>query len=152
MKHITSLTVCLSFVLPAMQQCRAQSDSTVTALVQQLSSRRFIDREQATIELIDFGTDVIDPLLQQLDQQNFEGITRTLHILSELTLSDKQGFRANGIPRQSLEKLATSSNNRVARQAVSALDRINLIREGDAIRGLTKLGARYDHPHELRGW
>lgn len=144
MKHVSGLAVCLSLALPAMQQCKAQSDSTVTALVKQLSSRRFIDREQATLELIDFGTDVINPLLQQLDEQNFEGITRTLHILSELTLSDKQGFRANGIPRQSLEKLAISSNNRVARQAVSALDRINQIREGDAIRGLTKLGARYN--------
>ena len=110
--------------------------------VKQLSSRRFIDREQAMLNLIDHGTAVIPEIVKQLEQQNFEGITRSLHILSELTLSDKQGFRANGVPRQSLETLANSNHLRIARQAASALDRINIVREADAIRGLTKLGAR----------
>tara|TARA_B100000945_G_scaffold23023_1_gene16325 strand:- start:501 stop:1835 length:1335 start_codon:yes stop_codon:yes gene_type:complete len=136
------LSLCMSFV--GLGHCDAQSDTSVKELVKQLSSRRFIDREQATLELIELGTDVIPGVLQQLNEQNFEGITRSLHILSELTLSNKQGFKANGIPRQSLEKLANSTNNRIARQADSALDRINTIREGDAIRGLTKLGARYN--------
>ena len=119
--------------------------------VRQLSSRRFIDREQAMLNLIDHGTAVIPEIVKQLEQQNFEGITRSLHILTELTLSDKQGFRANGVPRQSLETLANSNHLRIARQAASALDRINIVREADAIRGLTKLGARYNRVYTRVG-
>ena len=119
--------------------------------VKQLSSRRFIDREQAMLNLIDHGTAVIPEIVKQLEQQNFEGITRSLHILSELTLSDKQGFRANSVPRQSLETLANSNHLRIARQAASALDRINIVREADAIRGLTKLGARYNRVYTRVG-
>jgi len=144
MKLTLGLILNLCIFLTGVGIAKAQSDTSVDVLVKQLSSRRFIDREQATLSLIDQGTNVIPLLLKQLEDQSFEGITRSLHILSELTLSDKQGFKANGIPRQSLEKLANSQNNRIARQATSSLDRINIIRESDAIRGLTKLGARYN--------
>ena len=144
MKLTLGLTLGLCIFLTGEGISKAQSDTSVDQLVKQLSSRRFIDRERATLILIDQGTNVIPLLLKQLEEQSFEGMTRSLHILSELTLSDKQGFKANGIPRQSLEKLANSQNNRIARQATSSLDRINAIREGDAIRGLTKLGARYN--------
>ncbi|MEC9095590.1 MAG: PDZ domain-containing protein [Planctomycetota bacterium] len=148
---IRSLTLSLLLFFVGFEHCVAQSETSVNGLVKQLSNRRFIDREQATLDLIDRGTEIIPDLLEQLEEQNFEGITRSLHILSELTLSNKQGFKANGIPRQSLEKLASSANNRVARQAASALDRINAIREGDAIRGLTKLGARYNRIYTRMG-
>ena len=144
MKLTLGLPLGLCIFLTGEGISKAQSDTSVDQLVKQLSSRRFIDRERATLILIDQGTNVIPLLLKQLEEQSFEGMTRSLHILSELTLSDKQGFKANGIPRQSLEKLANSQNNRIARQATSSLDRINAIREGDAIRGLTKLGARYN--------
>ena len=143
MKLTLGLILNLCIFLTGVGISKAQSDTSVDMLVKQLSSRRFIDREQATLGLIDQGTNVIPVLLKQLEEQSFEGITRSLHILSELALSDKQGFKANGIPRQSLEKLANSPNNRIARQATSSLDRINVIRESDAIRGLPKLGARY---------
>ena len=145
-----ALAVCFQIDLPVYGQAQ-QPGSSVAELTKQLSSRKFIHREQATLDLIDRGTEVIPVLVSQLDQQNFEGVTRSLHILSELTLSDKQGFRANGVPRQSLEKLASSENPRIARQAASALDRINLVREGDAIRGLTKLGARYNRVYTRIG-
>ncbi len=135
-----SISLCLLLLGCGLVNAQTSAPS-LEALTKQLSSRRFVEREQAMLDLIDQGIDVIPALLEQIEKQNLEGITRSLYVLSELALSDQQGFRADSIPRQSMEKLATSPNKRIARQAASALNRINLVRENDAIIGLKALGA-----------
>ncbi|MEC7565895.1 MAG: PDZ domain-containing protein [Planctomycetota bacterium] len=125
-----ALVVAQSTPMPDMEQ-----------LVQQLSARKFIQRETATLELIDRGLTVIPVIESNLANQNYEGIARSIHVLVQLSLQDKnQRFGSSNTARLALEKLAQSSNNRLARRADNALTRINEIREEEALARFRKLG------------
>ena len=91
-----------------------------------LSSKTFFDREQATLNLIDQGTSVIDPLVASIPMQNYEGTSRVMFILRQLAL------KATGenieIAREALEQLAESESRRISRRASTVLDELNEIR------------------------
>ena len=70
MKLTLGLILNLCIFLTGVGIAKTQSDTSVDVLVKQLSSRRFIDREQATLSLIDQGTNVIPLLLKQLEDQS----------------------------------------------------------------------------------
>ena len=103
-----------------------------------LSSKTFFDREQATLNLIDEGTSVIDPLVASIPMQNYEGTSRVMFILRQLAL------KATGenieIAREALEQLAESESRRISRRASTVLDELNEIRQGEAVKQIVALG------------
>ena len=126
------LSIKTAFVLMGLLAPLVSADETISVqqLIDDLSPRKFIQRETATLELIDRGTSVIPLLEKNISQQNYEGLTRSIHVLVQLSLQVKTArFGPSNGAKQTLDLLAQSTDNRIARRAATALTRINKIRE-----------------------
>ncbi|MBT4011965.1 MAG: PDZ domain-containing protein [Planctomycetaceae bacterium] len=135
---ITAAFMLVSFFAPPVS---ADDSTTVQQLINALSARKFIQRETATLELIDRGTSIIPLLEKNIPQQNYEGITRSIHVLVQLSLQVKTAqFGSGNGAKQALDVLAQSTDNRIARRAATALTRLNKIREEEALAEFRKLG------------
>lgn len=137
------LSIKTAFVLMGLLAPLVSADETISVqqLIDDLSSRKFIQRETATLELIDRGTSVIPLLEKNISQQNYEGLTRSIHVLVQLSLQVKTArFGPSNGAKQTLDLLAQSTDNRIARRAATALTRINKIREEEALTEFRKLG------------
>lgn len=119
----------------------ADDPTSLQQLIDDLSARKFIQRETATLELIDRGISVIPLLQQNIPKQNYEGLTRSIHVLVQLSLQVKTArFGSSNGAKQTLDLLAQSTDNRIARRASTALTQINKIREEEALAEFRKLG------------
>jgi hypothetical protein len=139
----TILSITTAFMLAGLLAPSVSADgpTSVQQLIDQLSARKFIQRETATLELIDRGTSVIPLLEKNIPKQNYEGITRSIHVLVQLSLQVKTAqFGPSNAAKQALDELAQSTDNRIARRSATALTRINKIREAEALAEFRKLG------------
>ncbi len=119
----------------------ADDPTSLQQLIDDLSARKFIQRETATLELIDRGISVIPLLQQNIPKQNYEGLTRSIHVLVQLSLQVKTArFGSSNGAKQTLDLLAQSTDNRIARRASTALTQINKVREEEALAEFRKLG------------
>jgi len=140
-RAILSITTSLMLVGLLAPLVFADDPTSTQQLIDQLSARKFIQRETATLELIDRGTSVIPLLEKNIPKQNYEGLTRSIHILVQLSLQVKTArFGPSNGAKQTLDVLAQSTDNRIARRAATALTRINKIREEEALAEFRKLG------------
>lgn len=138
---------CIRFGLVLALVCTSHSSfaqdennsESVNKWLSDLSSKTFFDREQATLNLIDGGPQVINALVDSIPRQNYEGTSRVMFILRQLAL------KATGEDieqaRAALEQLATNESRRISRRAATVLDELNEIRQGEAVKRIVALGA-----------
>jgi len=120
-RAILSITTALMLVGLLAPLVFADDPTSTQQLIDQLSARKFIQRETATLALIDRGTSVIPLLEKNIPKQNYEGLTRSIHILVQLSLQVKTArFGPNNGAKQTLDVLAQSTDNRIARRAATA--------------------------------
>lgn len=113
----------------------------VAAWVRELDADEFAKRELATMGLIQAGEPAIAGIAAlDLPSQNLEVVTRGLHVLQELALSDDRAVE--DAAREVLEKLAQSTNFTAARRASGTLATLNQLRQGRAMEELQKLGVK----------
>ncbi len=111
----------------------------VTTWVRDLDADVFAKREQATDGLIEAGLPAVKGLAKlDLARQNLEVVTRGLHVLQELALSDDR--ETEDAARDVLESLSSSTNLAASRRASATLATLNSLRQGRAIEELQKLG------------
>jgi hypothetical protein len=116
------------------------SRDQVQAWVRALDADQFLAREDATEQLAKSGKMAVDVLAAaDLPAQNLEVVSRAMHVLQELALSED--LATEHAARTVLEKLADSPNSSAAYRAKHTLAALNQLRQGRAIAALEKLGA-----------
>ena len=117
--------------------------SELLGLVKQLDSSRFLDRESATIALIEQGNGVVPVLLEVLPQLSAEGRFRSLIVLEHLS-SDRRRD-AQRAARAAIEELAKADNSSLAQAAELSLHRINRWRAEKTLEDLAAEGATVEY-------
>lgn len=108
--------------------------------IKDLDSDRFIEREEATLKLMDAGQIAVKPLSTALPDSSLESVTRGIYVLRELALApDVQTADAS---RGVLEKFAALEGTSLARLSTRTLDALDEIRQQRAISFLEAKGAR----------
>jgi len=107
-----------------------------------LDSDSFVTREFATENLPRAGVDCIDPLLEALPKSSLEVMTRGIHVLREVALSDD--LDTENAARAALEQVARSRHKTLSGRASSTLAGLDTIRHNRAIKQLQKLGANFN--------
>lgn len=108
--------------------------------VQQLDSDQFVEREIATMRLIEAGGSVVQPLVSALEGESLEVTTRGIYVLRELALSND--LNVQDAAQTALEQVAQSESGPAARRAADTLNALAGIRQERAIGELRALGAR----------
>jgi hypothetical protein len=107
-----------------------------------LDADGFVVREMATEKLIRAGMAAVGPVAAAAPSGNLEVLTRGIHILKELALS--QDGPTEEAARRALEDLAAPGVTAAARRAGAALASLDDIRQDRAIAELSRLGAKIE--------
>lgn len=78
---------------------QAASGVDVAALVRQLDSNRYLEREQATLALVEAGNTALDPLLAAANSQRPEAADRAVWVLRKLSNSSDRGAALAALDR-----------------------------------------------------
>ena len=110
--------------------------------INDLDSSSFVTREFATENLPRAGVDCIDPLVDALPKSSLEVMTRGIHVLREVALSDD--LATENAARAALEQVARSRHKTLSGRASSTLAGLDTIRQKRATAQLQKLGAKFN--------
>ncbi len=127
---------------PTTEEARGPQPSAqqIEQWVRDLNSNRFIDREFATQELTRAGMPAIGPILKAIPKGNVEVLTRAVHVLREIAVSEDEQVSLAG--QHALEQVAASSRKTASRRALAALDKLGTYRQGRAIDSLRAAGVK----------
>jgi hypothetical protein len=95
------------------------SPAEIRQLVEQLDANRFVDREAAGKQLEDIGQPAIDPLVVAAMRGSLELEQRAMQVLERFYRSANESLC--DAAKVALEKLSTSSRERIARRATEIL-------------------------------
>jgi hypothetical protein len=144
-----TLAIATGPLLVAVQQQATASAGQIQGWIAELSARRFIVREEATLLLVESGPAVIPLLVDSIAGQNVEGIARSIVVLQKLASSNDLGIESRA--RAALEKLGERENTAVGRKASRALVILDEQREEKSIRALRLLGAMISSEYVVIG-
>jgi len=124
--------------LPAEDEDTASSQQ-IESWISDLGARRFIVREEATLQLVEVGPAMIPQLIDAIGNQNVEGTARSIFILQRLASNNDLSIEAQS--RAALEKLGQQDGSALGRKATRALVVLDERREEKSILALRTLGA-----------
>jgi len=143
------LTLSVATPLRGQQPAEAASDEQVQQWIHELGARRFIVREDATLQLVEAGNSVIAAVEAAISEQNVEGLARTMFVLDRLASSDD--LATAQAAREALGRLSQHEGNAVSRRAIRALATLDQRREEKSIRELRSLGASFGNQYVVVG-
>jgi hypothetical protein len=127
---------------PPASQAEQPTSAQIARWVQQLDDDSFEARDDATRLLIAAGAPAVAPISQVLANANLEVTMRAVHVLRQLALSGDMEAQERGL--SALVEAASSENRSAARLAREAIDKLDELRQQQAIVQLSDLGARVE--------
>ena len=117
----------------------------ITQWVEDLGADQFALRDAASRKLKAAGFAAVGPVGEALSGRELEVSVRAANILQQLALSGDD--ETESAARQALERVAELRVTATARRAQDALNKLDELRQQQALDVLTHLGARLDREH-----
>ncbi len=144
---LLTLTLVVSSTVVGQQAFKRKQPTPqeITQWVEDLGADQFALRDAASRKLKAAGFAAVGPVGEALSGRELEVSVRAANILQQLALSGDD--ETESAARQALERVAELRVTATARRAQDALNKLDELRQQQALDVLTHLGARLDREH-----